>query len=93
MADRTHFTREEAVALIGKRFRATAGYADVPPGTVGRIVDLYQTGGYYGVDVQWDRPHNRELRDGFSKQDLETVFTGGPNKGKRAMEPLDEVVA
>ena len=93
--EETHFTREEAVQLIGKRFRNTAPYANVPAGTVGRVVDLYPVGGQrFGVDIQWDRPAPlRELRDGFSKQDLEMIFTGGAEKGKRAMIPLDEVTA
>lgn len=85
------FTREEALALQGKRYRATAGYSGVPPGTIGRVCDYYPRGpsDAYGVEVAWETSTTERFVDGFSRLDLLTVFTGGPLEGKRAMEPLD----
>lgn len=58
------FTKEEAEALIGKNFKATAGYANVPPGTIGTVVDTYGAPyAGYGVNVEWDRPEDREARE------------------------------
>jgi hypothetical protein len=51
-----------------------------------------------GVDVTWagipgGSPLELErgglLTDGFSRQQLFTVFTAGPHAGRRAMVPLD----
>jgi len=104
-SERTYFIEEEVRALLGKRYRATAGYASVPPGTIGKVVDFYGgSNGLFGIDIEWqgvkrsarigaavDERHkaNEPLRDGFSRDDLLVVFTGGAHKGERAMVPLD----
>lgn len=88
---REHFTLEEARSLQDKRYRATAGYANVQPGAEGRVVGMYYVGGgHYGVDVEWQRPAPAtRIVDGFSRTDLLCVFTGGRHKGERAMVPLN----
>lgn len=114
-----YFTLAEAEAQVGKKYRSACGYADVPAGTTGTVVSLYMVRrDEYGVEVEWDRPEDREARsalirgitrqmpglgggvvlhrrvqpriDGFSKADLDLVFTGGELKGRRAMEPVTE---
>lgn len=95
---RAYFTREEARALLGRKYRATAAYAGVPAGTVGKVVEAYGGDDALGLDIQWQgipggTPHEMSLGglriDGFSRDDLFTIFTGGAQKGRRAMVPLD----
>lgn len=98
MSDRTHFTPEEAEALLGRRYRATAPYAGVPAGTVGRVYGSYEVNdGLRGLDVVWELPPSGSAADhaaggrtdGFSRDDLYLVFLAGPHVGQRAMLPLD----
>lgn len=81
-----YFTKDEAVALRGRRYRCTAGYSGVPAGTVGVVGEEYESGDGFGVDVRWEAS-DAVLVDGFSKTDLFLVFTDGPNAGRRAMVP------
>lgn len=94
--EREHFTRGEVRTLIGKRYKATAGYAGVPAGTIGKIVDFYSAdrnpeseASTYGVDVMWEDVAREHPTDGFSRTDLLMVFKAGPHAGTRAMVPLD----
>lgn len=91
-----YYTFDSARAMVGKRFRATAGYCGVPAGTVGRVTGIYEVNrwsDWWGIEVTWESipptcPLDTErggLTDGFSRKDLEMVFTGGPNVGERAM--------
>lgn len=68
---REHFTKEEAEQLVGQAYRAhpdANGYANVPPGTIGVVVDTYQArmelstddGGNWGVIVMWLRDEDRD---------------------------------
>ena len=98
-AGREYFTTEEAMAFLGRRYRATRAYAGVPAGTIGRVAAAYTVppdGELYGLDVVWERlsarsPADEALggrSDGFSRRDLFLVFTGGEHAGRRAMEPV-----
>lgn len=93
-----YYTESEARKMVGKRFRATAGYARVPAGTIGRVSGVYavrqRRTDDYGIEVTWegvaggtplDQERAAAMTDGFSKTDMEMVFTGGPLDGKRAM--------
>ena len=95
-----YFSEADARALIGRRFRATNEYGGVPAGSVGMVSDVYAVDHrrqQFGVDVTWQgiaggSPLDLERggrTDGFSRRDLFLVFTGGPNRGRRAMVPLD----
>jgi hypothetical protein len=94
---RQYFTEAEAQILVGRRYRATARYAQVPEGSVGVVSGIYPVGGRFGVDITWQgiaggSPLDLErggLTDGFSRRDLALVFTAGVNRDKRAMVPLD----
>jgi hypothetical protein len=86
------FTEAAARGFIGRRYRSTAQYSGVEPGSIGTVCDIYSRGGgRFGVDVTWEGidVERGGLTDGFSWADLALVFTGGPNKGRRAMVPLD----
>lgn len=86
------FTEAEARGLIGRRYRSTGRYSGVEPGSVGTVCATYSRGrGRFGVDVTWVGidVERGGLTDGFSRADLALVFSGGPNKGRRAMVPMD----
>jgi len=52
------FTEQEAAALVGRRFVATAGYSGVPPGTIGTVVRVA------GDDEESDRENQRSCEFG-----------------------------
>ena len=96
MSDRTHFTAEEAEALLGRRYRATAPYAGVPAGTVGRVYGSYEVNdGLRGFDVVWELPPSGSpadsaaggRTDGFSRDDLYLVFTARPTRRAAGDDP------
>jgi cardiolipin synthase A/B len=100
VGDVEYFTEAAAASLVGRRYRSTARYSRVAPGPIGRVTGRYVAGSAgrcFGVDVTWEgvrggSPLDLErggLTDGFSRAQLFTVFTGGPNTGRRAMVPLD----
>jgi hypothetical protein len=100
IGDEEYFTDGEAAALVGCRYRASARYSGVPPGSIGVISGVYALDAArrrWGVDVTWEgirggSPLDLQrggLTDGFSRRQLYTVFTGGPNTGRRARSPLD----
>lgn len=71
-----YYSAREAHALMGKRFRSTRGYVDVPVGTIGTVVGVYCASGKdYGVDIEWYGLtvglSGRPLQDGFSRTDIE----------------------
>lgn len=92
--EREYFTLQEAKHLVEKRYESTHPYANVPPGTVGRVSGLYHAGtNMWGVDITWEgvpggSPIDIErggLTDGFSRRDLLLRFPSG----ERAMVPID----
>ena len=93
-----YFTRAEAEAQVGRRYRASGGYSGVPSGTAGRVSGVYEVAGRgFGVDVTWEgipggSPLDSDrggLTDGFSRAELFLVLPRGPLAGRRAMEPID----
>lgn len=68
------FTREEGEAKIGKQVQTRIAFPDVPKGTKGRVVQIYEAINDaregYDVCVQWEFSEHRggrPLRDWFSK--------------------------
>ena len=82
------FSKAEAEAELGRRYRATAGYAAVPAGSVGVVSAVSPAvGGGFGVEVTWEGVDGGRLVDGFSRAELLKVLREPPFVGRRAMVP------
>jgi len=71
------FRREEAQSKVGEVVHTRAAFWNVPYGTQGRVVDVYEVSpGWFDVVVEWDLP-----------------TTVSPQRDRFAKEPFDEFLA
>ena len=73
MADspQEHFSRQEAVALLGRRIRTEVEFSGVPAGTAGIVVRVDPAGTQtaYTVGIQWRLDGRQQpLVDWFTKK-------------------------
>jgi hypothetical protein len=79
-ADKQHFTKAEAEALVGKRVLTLAAWSGVPQGTPGRVISAVLAGRMrdrYDVAIQWDLPTPRlQGRSGRAEEPLRVLYAG-----------------
>lgn len=75
------FTEEEARQKCGRQVRTLVEFSAVPMGTLGRIVEIYQTEeGSFDVVIEWELPlRESPLRDRFAKEPYEQMLTENVN--------------
>ncbi len=69
-----HFTRQGAVALLGRRIRTDVEFSGVPAGTAGIVVRADPAGspGSYTVGIQWQLDgREKPLIDWFTKNEYD----------------------
>lgn len=72
------FKKDEAEGQVGTVVRTRAAFWNVPYGTRGRVVDIYQVStGWFDVVVEWelpDKPRDRFAKDPFDEFLAEPLF-------------------
>jgi hypothetical protein len=72
--DSKRFTREEAERLVGRRMRALAPYAYLPPGTTGAVVGAEEVSpDGYELVVEFNVA--RQVRDWFTRSEFAEFLT------------------
>ena len=85
--DDSHFTKEEATDLIGKKIQTRMAFSGILAGTTGTVTAMYNAGGSdWGIDITWNLKNRKgkpPLIDGFSKTEYKsflTVITSGASE-------------
>ena len=62
------FTHAQATSKLGLRVISLVDFTDIPTGSIGRIIDVYERGhSDYGIMVLWENG----IKDGFSRDEYE----------------------
>ena len=62
------FTHLQATSKLGLRVISLHDFADIPTGSIGQIIDVYErSNNDYGVMVRWENG----IKDGFSRDEYE----------------------
>lgn len=74
--DVKRFTEKEAKEKLHYQVRSLVEFAGVPPGTTGRVVNIFNLeGDLFDIVVRWDLPHrDKPLLDRFAKSTYEELL-------------------
>ena len=62
------FTHAQSTSKLSLRIISLVNFADIPAGSTGRVVDVYERGhNDYGITIRWENG----IEDGFSRDDYE----------------------
>lgn len=72
---RDHFTKDDAMRILGRSLCTRVAFENIPIGTEGYVSNIYHYNGTaeYGVTIQWFLDYYRV--DNFSKDEYEKYIT------------------